>query len=152
MNKRRLMILGLVLALVTAVFFWQHLPAILKAMPSRYVARLPQPLQELGERGDGLAILPTAPAPVDVATLLEAVPLPTIAPVAEPPTPSPPALVVATVVPDTPTPSPPSPPTLVPIPASVRLEGFRHQFQTWNSSGSTIPGLEPVRSQWRTRR
>ncbi len=132
MGKRRVLYLIAALLLMTAVFFWQ-LPAILKAMPSRYVARLPQPLQDLGERGDGVAILPTVAAPVEVAALLRATPLPTSVPVMEPPTPTPPTLAAATAVPNTPTPAPTAAPTPIPIPTAVRLDGFRHQFQTWNN-------------------
>jgi tetratricopeptide (TPR) repeat protein len=133
-SKRRILFLIAALLLMTAVFFWQ-LPAILKAMPSRYVARLPQPLQDLGVRGDGVAILPTVAAPMEAAALLQTAPLPTTTPSAPPPTPTPPALDVATAVPNTPTPTSTATPTPIPIPAAVRLDGFRHQFQTWNNCG-----------------
>ena len=62
MRKRRWLIFIAGLALMLALGFWQ-LPTLLKAVPSRYVARLPEPLQELGTRGDGVAILPTVAAP-----------------------------------------------------------------------------------------
>jgi hypothetical protein len=75
MRKRRF--LFLILVLLTALIFLGQLPAILKAMPSRYVARLPQAVQTLGERGDGVPVLPTANAPVITSLLLASTPTPT---------------------------------------------------------------------------
>lgn len=139
MPKRRLAILAVVLAVFALLFFWQ-LPTILKAMPSRYVARLPEPVQALGERGDGVPLLPTVAAPVDAAILLAGVEAPTAVPtfIPEPATPTPPPIndPVNTAVPSptfTPTAVPTNTP--LPIPASFRLNGFTHQFQTWNNCG-----------------
>lgn len=73
--KRHSPYLAGALFLVLGLFFWQ-LPTLLKAMPSRYVARMPEPLQSLGTRGDGEALLPTVSAPVAAAALLQAPALP----------------------------------------------------------------------------
>lgn len=86
MLKRRLFYLAAAFFLVPALFFRQ-LPTLLKAMPSRYVARLPEPLQVLGARGDGVPILPTVSVPVTAAALLQAPVLPAATAVVEPPTP-----------------------------------------------------------------
>lgn len=133
MFKRRLFYLAAACLLMISLFFWQ-LPTLLKAMPSRYVARLPEPLQALGARGDGVAILPTVAAPAAVADLLQAPVAATATRVAEPATPTPPVVMGETAVsPTTPPPTPTNTP--VPIPSAFRLDGFRHQFQTWNNCG-----------------
>lgn len=141
MRNHRLFLLVVIFLPATLLVFWM-LPAILKATPSRYVARLPEPVQALGERGDGVPILPTVAAPENVSVLLEVLssPVPT-APmtlVPEPPTPTSlpvgSGLVAATVLP-TAIPTNTPIPTRAPIPSSVRLEGFRHQFQAWNNCG-----------------
>ncbi len=139
MPKRRLAILAIVLALFSVLFFWQ-LPTLLKAMPSRYVARLPEPVQALGERGDGVPLLPTVAAPVDAAVLLAGVAEPTAVPtlIPEPATPTPPPVndqANTAVPPPTLTPTAVPTNTPLPIPASFRLNGFVHQFQTWNNCG-----------------
>ena len=141
MSKRRLIILLAIFAAVAVIFFWQ-LPALLKAMPSRYVARLPEPVQALGERGDGAPLLPTVAAPVDAAVLLAEIEAPTVAPTfaPEPATPTPlpvngAADAVTVAPPPTPTPTAAPTNTPLPIPASFRLNGFVHQFQTWNNCG-----------------
>ncbi len=118
MSKRRLAILAIVLAVVTVLSFWQ-LPTLLKAMPSRYVARLPEPVQALGERGDGVPLLPTVAAPVDAAVLLAGVAEPTAVPtlIPEPATPTPPPVngQANTAVPP-PTFTPTAVPTNTPLP------------------------------------
>ena len=68
MRQRR--ILFLTIALLAGLLLYWQLPAILKATPSRYVARLPEPVQALGERGNGAPILPTVVAPANAAELL----------------------------------------------------------------------------------
>ena len=89
-NKRRLSYLAVVILTLAGLFYWQ-LPTLLKAMPSRYVARLPESWQAMGERGDGEALLPTVAAPAAAAALLRQ------------PEELPPPLTVTTVVPLTPT-------------------------------------------------
>lgn len=131
-NKRRLSYLAVVILTLAGLFYWQ-LPTLLKAMPSRYVARLPESWQAMGERGDGEALLPTVAAPAAAAALLRQ------------PEELPPPLTVTTVVPLTPTvtetavptaaPSATPTNTQIPIPPALRLDGFQHQFQTWNNCG-----------------
>ena len=119
------------------------LPAILRATPSRYVARLPEPLQKLGAPRDQAPILPTPASLVNAAALLIPTATPTTISLAEPATFTP----VPTITPggesepqtSTPTPIPTAtlPPTAtpVPIPAEARLTGITHKFQTWNNCG-----------------
>lgn len=89
MRNRRLFLPVVTLLPVALLVFWL-LPAILKAMPSRYVARLPEPVQALGERGDGEPILPTVAVPVNASVLLADLISPTpstmMTAVSEPPT------------------------------------------------------------------
>jgi tetratricopeptide (TPR) repeat protein len=147
-GKNRIIWLLLPALLLFVLLFWQ-LPTLLKAMPSRYVARLPEQVQALGERGDGVALLPTAPAPAEAAALLTGLASPTPAatrtPVPEPPTPTAIPLgstqtnekaATPTAVP-TNTPSP----TPDPIPSAVRLNGFQHIFQTWNNCGPATTAM-----------
>jgi len=125
-------------------------PAILKAMPDRYVARLPEPLQKIGLPEDREAILPTVASPVQAQDLLlpeisedkeissgqdmMMTPEVTIAaqtiemPAEENGDLQPTLQNMPTVVP-IPTPTP------WPIPASARLNGFQHKFQDWNNCG-----------------
>jgi tetratricopeptide (TPR) repeat protein len=119
------------------------LPAVLTKIPDRYVARLPYAFQQLVtyEQED---ILPAPITAVDTGLLLAtpvtpatALPTPFImlmpgddappsAAVAAPPSgstaASPAATAVATATP-------------LPRPTAARLDGFRHQFQTWNNCG-----------------
>lgn len=138
---KRLLALGLLLLLVLGVLFAWQLPAILKAVPSRYVARLPEPLQALGER-EHVAQLPTAVPQLDSATLLAA--NVDAKPAAPPATPTAIATVTATTQPagpaeslppptETPPPSPSA--TSQPVPASARITGIQHHFQDWNNCG-----------------
>lgn len=133
-HKRRILSLLFILVAMMGLFFWQ-LPTLLKAMPSRYVARLPESLQTLGARGDGVALLPTVAAPADAAALLQSPVLPTATTATEPATPTPPAAIGETAVPATPFPTATATNTPVPIPSAFRLNGFTHQFQTWNNCG-----------------
>ena len=66
MSKLKL-ILPLILLLLILVW---AVPAALKAMPDRYVMRLPEPLQKLGLPGNDVALLPTVEHPVEVQNLL----------------------------------------------------------------------------------
>ena len=153
--RKHWFISAILLLVLAGIFAWQ-LPALLRALPSRYVARLPQPLESLGVR-EHVNRLPTAAAPLkheDVDSLL--------APAAAPVTSDPPATPVADALPATPTPPPttgptgqpsnvatpgpttaatatatppPPSPTPVPLPVSARLEGLQHRFQDWNNCG-----------------
>ena len=55
--------------LIIAVMVWA-LPALLKAMPDRYIARLPEPIQKLGLPEEQEAILPTVNSPIRAEDLL----------------------------------------------------------------------------------
>jgi tetratricopeptide (TPR) repeat protein len=148
-DKKRL--IWFILPGITIIFLFWQLPTLLKAMPSRYVARLPEPVQALGERGDGVPILPTAPAPLEAAVLLAdlASPTPTTpaTAVSEPPTPT--SIPVGNNRSSDPEITPTAVPTLTlpptitpePIPAAVRLEGFQHIFQTWNNCGPATTAM-----------
>lgn len=134
MRRRRSYTIPLVISLLlVALFIWQ-LPAILRAIPSRYLYRAPEFLQEIA-RGDQSPILPTVNAPVDAAALLAPTSIPTVTTL---PTP----VIIATGGPPaSPTPIPtstPEPtPTIPPIPinGNARLQGIYHQFQDWNNCG-----------------
>ncbi|MCA9936358.1 MAG: C39 family peptidase [Ardenticatenaceae bacterium] len=140
MKKRGLLLLLPMVLLVGLIF---SVPAILRATPSRYVARLPEPLQKLGAPREQAPLLPTAAPPVNAAALLAPTPTSTASPLVEPVTFTP----VPTITPGgesepptstpTPIPSPTLPPTAtpVPIPAEARLTGITHKFQTWNNCG-----------------
>lgn len=137
-----IVVVGLLLILAG----WQA-PYWLQTLPGRYLARLPQPIQQLAMAGQS-DILPTAPAQADISFLLHpptppaAAISPTataalLAPVittgqagAASPTPLPSETPTETPT-VTPTPTAPS----IPIPSQARLNGFRHTFQTWNNCG-----------------
>lgn len=142
-----LIFLILVLVMVIAV------PLGLRAVPSRYIAyageKLPEswrePFNEIALPKQESATLPTAVAIADINLLLgkpgpalNPVPtlLPTFTPVPKTDIALPPT-ETATAVPPTPTATLPAPPTPVwpPLPSSVRLTGFTHQFQEWNNCG-----------------
>lgn len=136
-------------------------PALIEALPDRYVLRLPEPLQKYGLPQSENSFLPTAVAPNAAQSLLSptiestrqtTAPLdnPATLPVNSPSgsdasgpaeevstsviapleTPAAPATAAAT-----PTPLPNPTATPMPLPTQVRLEGFRHRFQTWNNCG-----------------
>ena len=142
MRKRSLILLLPLLLLIGMVL---AIPALLRAMPSRYVARLPEPLQQWGAPRSQAPILPTVAQPVNaVALLSEASATPTTVflpptltsvPTAElPGEMTVPTRETAVPTPTT-TPSPVPTATPVPIPSSARLEGIGHLFQTWNNCG-----------------
>ncbi len=147
-SNRRLAWASAALIVITLLLLWQ-LPSILKAVPSRYVARLPEPMQALGERGDGVSILPTAAAPGNPALLLAESDMQMPAsptPFPEPPTPAPfvidSKMVAITNMPTAmPTNTPLPSPSPIPLPAAARLDGFRHQFQTWNNCGPATTAM-----------
>ena len=150
MRRRRFLLLAFFLIL--GVLIWQ-LPALLKAIPSRYVAAyLPDPLQALAER-EHVEMLPTVNLAVDTAALLEQIePLAEIAlqPASEtgsssvaaafssPTNASSAAAPLKTRSPAlTPTRQPTIAPTNtpIPIPQAVRLGTLDHHFQSWNNCG-----------------
>lgn len=113
-------------------------PTILRAVPPRYLARLPKPIQDIGAPPQTVAILPTAAATANVALLLNTATAVSLPPTNTPmpitnqsATATPPA---SPTLPPTFTPPPPTP-TQVPIPAAARLQGITHQFQEWNNCG-----------------
>ena len=137
----------LVLLILAASSVVLSIPAILKAMPSRYVARLPEPLQQLGLPETSAPILPTAAVAADLSllavipsTIMPSVEIPpTFTPFAPPevPTALPIAGETATPLPPTPTATPLPTPTStpIPIPTTARLTPINHQFQEWNNCG-----------------
>lgn len=141
--------------LLLGLLIWS-VPVVLQAIPDRYVARLPEPLRQLGAPQTGSPILPTLIRPVDASLLLEGatgtavsetnpVPSPTLVPAAvfTMPvtfTPVPTSRTTAkTAVSATFTPTASATPlptaTPIPIPPTTRLEHITHQFQTWNNCG-----------------
>jgi tetratricopeptide (TPR) repeat protein len=147
--KKRHLVLSLVLL---SLGFMLAVPTLLRAIPSRYVARLPESLQQLGAPRNQVAILPTIAMPDAARTLLdpsvngEGIGLPvsasTLALSPATPTPIPISgeatpLSQPSQVPSTPTASPSPTFTPVPIPylPATRLEGIEHAFQSWNNCG-----------------
>lgn len=142
---RKLILLTLPILLLIGVIIWLT-PLLLKRIPSRYVARLPEPLQQLGAPGEQVPLLPTVASPVNASLLLGAGQTEAASSVVqaaiEPATPT--AVPIAdsegelieiieptATIPPTPIPSP----TPWPNPAAARLDNFQHQFQTWNNCG-----------------
>lgn len=131
MLRSRPLVLFCVVLLTGALAAWQ-LPTILQALPSRYLARLPQPIQEMG-MPEHVEVLPTAALPTPSSGQTE------------PPSTAtrPPAVVVASptlaaanpTATATPTPTNTPTPTPIPFPPAARVEPFIHQFQTWNNCG-----------------
>lgn len=132
-------VLWLVLPLLFLSGFIFSLPPLLRALPGRYLARLPEPLQEWGAPRDQAPILPTLAQPVNAAALLATGATPTLVPVPATLTPIPTitphtnSVLSPTAVAPTFTPLPTATP--FPIPATVRLTGITHQFQSWNNCG-----------------
>lgn len=137
--QRKHWFIGLLLLVLTAVLLT---PSLLRAVPSRYLARLPQPLQEIGAPEPESAILPTVAITADVSALLLATDVPSTPTPIVPPTYT---AIPTDLATDQPTPEPsatlpPSPtippsPTPFPIPNTARLEGIQHKFQSWNNCG-----------------
>ncbi len=141
----------LIVVAIALAIFALFVPTILRAIPSRYVALLPLPLQELGVRGHAEALPTAAPAAdtdvLEIADLiLEPTELPTVADIAT----VPPAVIITntpsetvetleptfTPVPtDPPTPTAPPTPTPYPFLPSARIGDITHQFQSWNNCG-----------------
>ena len=147
MTKRRwlLPLIAVLLILLGAAL----LPSLLRAMPSRYVARLPEPIQAWGARPQ-VAELPTAVVGRSADYLLAEIESPAELPRATYSAPATPTPRPTTGAPGTPTaagarktatatatlpsPTPTATPT-EPIPTSARLGRIVHQFQDWNNCG-----------------
>ncbi len=137
--RQQKIIIGIGGFLILAAIFALLIPSILRAIPSRYVALMPEPIQALGVR-EHVAALPTPQATADISGFLSVQPaaqatnFPALAPVlvtTEETTIEPteqPAAATATASPA---------PSLTPIavPPSARLKSVRHQFQSWNNCG-----------------
>lgn len=150
MRRRSLLALTLFILVAGLLFAWQ-LPALLKTLPSRYVARLPQPIQTMGARYQG-ELLPTAATELalDELMAIEPTSLPVTDTVPQTPTPppttslnriigqaTPAAAPVANASPTataTYVATPTSAPTVA-VPASYALGGVEHRIQTWNNCG-----------------
>lgn len=134
MSKQKLAFLFVIFTLAGLLAF----PTLLKAIPPRYAARLPEPLRQLSAPRDVVPILPTAARPLTANDLLLATEPDgaTAVSFSAPPTLTPPPITGQTPEPTpSPTPTVPPTPTPVPLPESIRLEGIRHQFQEWNNCG-----------------
>ncbi|PID85600.1 MAG: hypothetical protein CSB13_07490, partial [Chloroflexi bacterium] len=135
-----MMLLMLFLVGTAVVLLLLATPMMLKAIPPRYLSRLPQPIQDLRTPKQEVAILPTVAVPADLTILFTPTPtatkmLPptnTSVPAPQEYTPTPPP--TSTSIPPTFTPIPPSA-TPVSIPNQARLEGISHMFQEWNNCG-----------------
>ena len=125
-------VIGLVLVAILAM------PSVLKAIPPRYVARLPEPLQQMAVPEQGPPILPTIAKPVNAASLVAT---PTLMATSTPPATLTPIMVdgdqATAVVPPTATSTNTPTPTSTPLPRpdTYRLEGVTHKFQDWNNCG-----------------
>lgn len=146
---KRIFWLALPLLLIGSLVL--SLPPMLRALPSRYLARLPEPVQKWGAPRDQVPILPTLAVPVNAIALLGSpdtgtaapaaptafsvpatfTPVPTITPNNAPGQTTPATAVPATLTPTLPPPTA----TPIPIPPTVRLTGITHQFQSWNNCG-----------------
>lgn len=148
--RKRWFISAILLLVLAGTFAWQ-LPAVLRALPTRYLARLPEPLESLGAREHDVR-LPTAAAPLNDEEinhlLIPTEPRATNSTESTnpPPTPTPPptaapisnaaeATVATTAPTETATSTPTPSPTPVPIPPSARLEGIQFRQQSWNNCG-----------------
>lgn len=153
--NRSWLLWGAAAILLTGILVAIFLPAILRAVPSRYLLYLPEPMQRLGARGHAQA-LPTPSFNSDTeqtrpelsALLLAPTAFPTVAAAATVP---PPVVMVATAaqaepsgtLPPTFTPAPTAVPTQTPLPSptplphlpAARLTSIKHQFQSWNNCG-----------------
>lgn len=150
MRRRSLLVLISLVLIAGLLFAWQ-LPNLLKALPSRYVARLPQPVQTMGARYQG-ELLPTAATTMAFGDLIDEDPISSATAERIPATPTPPpttAANVGTVTDQTSTDArvsaastatataetTPTPVPTAPIPVSHTLSGIEHRIQTWNNCG-----------------
>ena len=134
MSKQKLAFLLIILTLAGLLAF----PTLLKAIPPRYAARLPEPLRQLSAPRDVVPILPTVARPLAANDLLQTTETEEATAV---PSNAPPTLTPPSISDYTPEPTLPATPTLTPtitpepLPQTVRLEGINHQFQEWNNCG-----------------
>lgn len=136
MSKRKLAFFLLFSTLAGLLAF----PALIKAIPPRYAARLPEPLRQMNAPRDSVPILPTVSQPENASQLLQ---LAEVGPetVVSVPNAPPPTLTPLSSIEQTAEPTATTAPTItpantpIPLPGSVRLEGIRHQFQEWNNCG-----------------
>ena len=140
-GRRWLAILG-AFVILAGLAYWQ-LPAILRLVPSRYLAAyVPDQVTEQQYR-DQVDRLPTVGAPVDASALLQSIPTATIAPTATAtPVPAATAEGVAAAAIEATATSEPSPTPLPTVPiqqagSQGRLTGINHEFQGWNNCGPT---------------
>lgn len=146
MGHPQRIILAIIFIVVISLTVIEVTPVLLKTMPSRYVARLPEPLQDLGTRGSVVPVLPTAAGSTENLTQSKDVLVsPTqrvVAEVGEPERPTPIATSIRVKPPvPLPTPSPTSTPLPRPIPPAARLNDVQHQFQTWNNCGPATTAM-----------
>ncbi|MFO7662396.1 MAG: C39 family peptidase [Chloroflexota bacterium] len=143
---RLILIIGLILFGVTVVVAG---PTLLRSIPTRYVMRLPEPLQALALPSDQAPLLPTVAAPVAAQGLIfeSSAPDGTAAPPASP-TPLPVDIqytnpagggIVDDSLSQSPTlavlPTATPSPTPWPVPQAARMTGFTHHYQEWNNCG-----------------
>ncbi len=144
MSKRTLFFfLALLLGVLLIVLV---VPALLRALPTRYAMRLPEPLQALALPADPeVPLLPTAAPPSNAQSLLgENAPEVAAASgtgATSTPPPVPTAIPVDGQSPISASPTPTAAPTVFPtatpwpLPAAARMTGIVHQFQEWNNCG-----------------
>jgi hypothetical protein len=129
--------MALVVVLLAATAVWQT-PALLQKIPGRYVARMPETVQQWLIPPPDSDILPAPVTAVDTARLLSP-PTITATAVFEPvsPTAVPTGSVdeQATALPAASTPLPTAAPTPIPWPPAARLDNVQHYFQDWNNCG-----------------
>lgn len=134
MSKRKLAFLFIIFTLAGLLAF----PTLLKAIPPRYAARLPEPLRQMSAPRDVVPILPTVARPLAANDLLQITETRGVTAVSinAPATLTPPSITNQTPKPTlSPTPTLLPTATPVPLPQTVRLEGVKHQFQEWNNCG-----------------
>jgi len=125
------------------------LPSIIRLLPGRYAARLPEPLLALRDSDHPISL----PTPIAAETTSPSTdqrssttPTPPALPTAEPtgtPTPEPPEATPPTVLPQ---PAVQEPTPTGTLPSAVLLEGLRHERQGWNNCGPTT--LAMALSYW----
>lgn len=150
MRRRSSLVIFLIAAAAAMLLAVWQLPALLKAVPSRYVARLPEPIQTIGARYQG-ELLPTASIDRDLGErLLTELQTPAATSRQVPASPTPPPTSVQIQEPNVtapistrtpsvlPSPSPTTTMQATPtpsLPPSATLSGVEHRIQTWNNCG-----------------
>lgn len=139
MKRYRLSLLLIAVVTLLGLGYWL-VPVALRAIPSRYLAAYAPEFVQSIAAGDHAELLPTAAAPGSSAALLSVLALPTAPSPTATATPLPQPALTATVAATAP-PGPTALPSATPTPAlalpptTARLEGVRHEFQTWNNCG-----------------